>query len=142
MAKVVIDANVLISAVFGGNPLEAVSRAFTEHEVLLSESILEELKGVFKKLARKLSAEQMFYLQEIVNQLAGKAHRVRVATRVTLSRDPKDDYYLSLCKEGGADYLITGDKDLLNIAAEVLRKHGIICRTITSKSFLEIESPS
>ena len=29
---------------------------------------------------------------------------------VKLSRDAKDDYYLSLCKEANIDFLITGDK--------------------------------
>jgi hypothetical protein len=33
MAKVVIDANVIISAAFGGNPLRAVIRAMQEDEV-------------------------------------------------------------------------------------------------------------
>ena len=39
MAKVVIDANVIISAAFGGKPLEAVLRAFRDHEVYVSDSI-------------------------------------------------------------------------------------------------------
>jgi predicted nucleic acid-binding protein len=39
MAKVVLDANVIISAAFGGKPLEAVERALKEHDVYISESI-------------------------------------------------------------------------------------------------------
>jgi predicted nucleic acid-binding protein len=56
MAKVVIDANVMISAAFGGKPLEAVSRALKEHDVFISESILKELEGIFERLLKKLSA--------------------------------------------------------------------------------------
>ena len=55
MARVVIDANVMISAAFGGKPLEVVGRALREHEVYLSASILQELEGVLKKLSKKLS---------------------------------------------------------------------------------------
>ena len=55
MARVVIDANVMISAAFGGKPLEAIGRAIREHEVYLSASNLQQLKGVLKKLSKKLS---------------------------------------------------------------------------------------
>ena len=53
MAKVVIDANVIISAAFGGKPLEAVLRAFRDHEVYVSDFIDRELETVFLKLERK-----------------------------------------------------------------------------------------
>ncbi len=55
MAKIVIDANVMISAAFGGKPFEAVARALQEHDVFVSESIVEELERVIKKLSKKLS---------------------------------------------------------------------------------------
>jgi len=138
MAKVVIDANVMISAAFGGKPLEAVGRALKEHDVFVSTSILQELEGVLKRLAKKLSAEQIHYLQERVEQLIKVAHRIPVATHLSLSRDAKDDHYLSLCKEAQADFLITGDKDLLNLHPEALKKNGISCQIINPASFLEI----
>ncbi len=138
MAKVVIDANVMISAAFGGKPLEAVGRALKEHDVFISESILEELEGVLKRLSKKLSREQIQYLQEKVGQLLKVAHRITVSTHLSLSRDAKDDHYLSLCKEARADFLITGDKDLLNLGPEALKKNGIACLIITPAAFLEI----
>ena len=138
MAKVVIDANVMISAAFGGKPLEAVGRALKEHDVFVSTSILQELEGVLKRLSKKVSAEQIHYLQERVGQLIKVAHRIPVATHLSLSRDAKDDHYLSLCKEAQADFLITGDKDLLNLPPEALKKNGISCQIINPASFLEI----
>jgi putative PIN family toxin of toxin-antitoxin system len=138
MAKVVIDANVMISAAFGGKPLEAVSRALKEHDVFVSPSILQELEGVLKRLSKKLSAEQIHYLRERIGQLTKVAHRIPVSTHLSLSRDPKDDHYLSLCKEAQADFLITGDKDLLNLSPEALKKNGITCQIINPASFLEI----
>ena len=138
MAKVVIDANVMISAAFGGKQLEAVGRALKDHDVFISESILEELEGVLKRLSKKLSAEQIHYLQERVRQLLKVAHRIPVSTHLSLSRDAKDDHYLSLCKEAQADFLITGDKDLLNLDPEALKKNGIPCLIINPASFLEI----
>jgi putative PIN family toxin of toxin-antitoxin system len=138
MAKVVIDANVMISAAFGGKPLEAVASALKEHDVFISTSILQELEGVLKRLSKKLTAEQIHYLQERLGQLIKVAHRIPVSTHLSLSRDPKDDHYLSLCKEAQADFLITGDKDLLNLSPEGLKKNGIFCQIIKPASFLEI----
>ena len=38
---------------------------------------------------------------------------VEVKSKVDICRDKKDNFLLSLAKDGKADYLITGDKDLL-----------------------------
>jgi putative PIN family toxin of toxin-antitoxin system len=137
MAKIVIDANVIISAAYGGKPFEVVIRALPDHEVYLSESIGRELEGAFLKLSRKLSKEQILFIQEKVRQVLAMASCVPVATQVTLSRDAKDDHYLSLCKEVKADFLITGDKDLLSISPEDLKENGISCLIVTPNSFLE-----
>ena len=137
MAKVVIDANIIISAAFGGNPLRAVIRAMEEDEVYLSQAIERELTEVFSKLAKKLKREQINFLSERIRELIGMAKQVSVSTQVPLSRDPKDDHYLALCKEVEADFLITGDKDLLSIAPEALSENGISCRILTSQEFLE-----
>ena len=137
MAKVVIDANVIISAAYGGKPLEAVTQALEKHEVYLSESIRRELEQTFVKLSRKLSREQILFIQEKVRQILAKAKCVTVSASVVLSRDVADDHYLGLCKEAKADFLITGDKDLLSISQEDLRKHGVSCLILTPRSFLE-----
>ena len=131
MAKIVIDANVIISASFGGKPLEAVVRAMGDHEVYLSEAIERELRGVITGLSEKLSKDQMAFLEEKIRQLLNHARKVLVSEHVALSRDAKDDHYLSLCKAARADFLITGDKDLLSVSEETLKKSGISCRIIT-----------
>ncbi len=137
MAKIVIDANVIISAAFGGKPLEAVVRALEDHEVYVSHTIEQELQGVISGLSKKLSEEQILFVQEKVQQLLSLAKRISVSTHVVLSRDAKDDHYLSLCKEAKADFLITGDKDLLSISEEDLKRNGISCRVVSPQEFLE-----
>jgi hypothetical protein len=137
MAKVVIDANVMISAAFGGRPLEAVIRALEDHEVYLSQSIERELQGVISGLSKKLTKEQILFVQEKIQQLLSLSKRISISTQVVLSRDAKDDHYLSLCKEAKADFLITGDKDLLSISQEDLEENGISCRMVTPVEFLE-----
>jgi putative PIN family toxin of toxin-antitoxin system len=137
MAKVVIDANVIISAAFGGKPLEAVIRALEDHEVYLSDTIERELQGVILGLSKKLSNDQILFLGEKIQQLFSLAKHISISTDVVLSRDPKDDHYLSLCKEAKADVLITGDKDLLSLSQDRLRANGISCRVVSPQEFLE-----
>ncbi len=137
MARVVIDANVIISAAFGGNPLRAVIRAMEEDEVYLSKAIERELTEIFPKLSKKLTREQISFLNERIREIVAMAKQVSVSTRVVLSRDAKDDHYLSLCKEAKADFLVTGDRDLLSISPEALKRNGISCRIVTPQEFLE-----
>jgi len=137
MAKVVIDANVIISAAFGGKPLEAVVRALEAHEVYLSQNIERELQGVISGLSKKLTKEQILFVQEKIQQLISLSKRISISTQVVLSRDAKEDHYLSLCKEAKADFLVTGDKDLLSISQEDLKENGISCRMVTPVEFLE-----
>ncbi len=137
MAKIVIDANVIISAAFGGKPLEAVVQALEDHEVYLSEAMEQELRGVILRLSKKLSKDQMAFLEEKIRQLLSHGRRVSLSIKVALSRDAKDDHYLSLCKAARADFLITGDKDLLSVSEETLKKSGISARIITPQEFLE-----
>ncbi len=138
MAKVVIDANVMISAAFGEKPLEAVVKAMREHDVFVSESILKELEGVVRRLSKKLSEDQIQYLGERVRGLLKVAHRITVLQHLSLARDAKDDHYLSLCREARADFLITGDKDLLELAPQALKESGVACLIISPAAFLEM----
>jgi len=140
MAKVVVDANVIISSAFGGKPLEAVVRALEDHEVYLSEAIAQELLGVLSGLSKKLSEDQISFIQDKIEQLLALATHISLSTHVVLSRDPKDDHYLSLCKETGAEFLVTGDKDLLSISKDKLKTNGISCKVVSPQEFLEYVS--
>jgi putative PIN family toxin of toxin-antitoxin system len=117
--------------------LEAVVRALEDHEVYFSLTIKRELQEVISGLSKKLTKEQILFIQEEIQQLLSLAKCISISTHVILSRDAKDDHYLSLCKEAKADFLITGDKDLLSISQEELRKNGISCMIVTPQTFLE-----
>jgi putative PIN family toxin of toxin-antitoxin system len=140
MAKVVVDANIIISAAFVGKPMEAFVRALEDHEVYLSEAIAQELLGVLSGLSKKLSEDQFSFIHEKIQQLLTLATPISLSTHVVLSRDPKDDHYLSLCKETGAEFLITGDKDLLSISKNKLKANGISCKVVSPQEFLEYVS--
>jgi hypothetical protein len=40
---------------------------------------------------------------------------IEVSSVVTVCRDPKDNFLLALAKDGKADFLLTGDNDLLEL---------------------------
>lgn len=140
MAKVVIDANVFVSSVFGGLPLESINLALLYHEVYYSEDIAKELRGVFQKLELKLEKKHMKTLQKNLSKFLSSCKKISVAENVTICRDKKDNRYLSLCKEVRADFLITGDKDLLTIPQEILRKHNLRFTIISPAEFSRQES--
>ena len=139
MAKVVVDANVLISSVFGGLPLESINLAMSHHELFYSEDIEKELKGVLQKLGVKLKDKQIQKLQENLSSFLSFCKKISVTENLTICRDRKDDRYLSLCKQVRADFLITGDKDLLTIPRKVLRENSLTCNIVSPAEFIKHE---
>ena len=139
MAKVVVDANVLISSVFGGLPLESINLVMSQHNVFYSDDIEKELKGVLQKLEIKLNNNQIQKLQENLLKFLSYCKKVSVTENVSICRDRKDDRYLSLCKQVSADFLITGDKDLLTIPKELLQKNNLTSNIIAPAEFVRQE---
>ncbi len=137
MAKVAVDANVLISSVFGGLPLESINLVMSQHNVFYSDDIEKELKGVLQKLEIKLKNNQIQKLQENLSKFLSYCKKVSVTENLSICRDRKDDRYLSLCKQVSADFLITGDKDLLTIPGGVLRKNNLTCNIVSPAEFIK-----
>jgi uncharacterized protein len=63
-----------------------------------------------------------------------------VERNVSICRDPKDDTYLSLCAAVRADYLITGDKDLLAIDPARVSAFPKGLKILTPRQFLETDT--
>lgn len=64
------------------------------------------------KFKRYFSAKD---LQDLITNIKTHGEFVLVTSTVTICRDPKHNFLLSLAKDGKANFLITGDKDLLEI---------------------------
>jgi putative PIN family toxin of toxin-antitoxin system len=115
MVRIVIDANVLISAAFGGTPLDAVGKAFAVGEVCVSPQSGEEIDKTIHRLGTKLGSERTRALLALWARLRDRCTLFEPTQVMRVCRDPKDDAYLALCVAAGADVLITGDQDLLVI---------------------------
>jgi putative PIN family toxin of toxin-antitoxin system len=139
MVKIVIDANVLISAAFGGIPLEAVSKSFSVGKVYLSPDIVLEVEETVHRLTPKLGDEKAKVMLELWRRFHSLCEVHKPSRKVAVCRDPKDDAYLSLCAEVMADFLVTGDKDLLVVDPAVTQGLPSGLKIFTPRQFLELE---
>ena len=132
----ILDTNIIISGFISakGTPAKALNKLIKGSFLLVtSKKLIEEFKEVINrpKIKNKYNIDSkeidMFItsLQELAKIIPGKIE-------VKVSRDPKDDMFLSCALEGKVDYLVTGDKDLLT-----LNEFGGV-KIITIKEFLDI----
>jgi uncharacterized protein len=118
--RVVLDTNVLVSGLAypASIPGHIVSSWRNGGlEVVLSRFILDEFANVLPRLSRiKLSSAE---IRDLVDSLMFLADVVEpdVEQDPTL-RDPADQQVLGTLRASHADYLITGDKDLLVLAGK------------------------
>jgi uncharacterized protein len=118
--RVVLDTNVLVSGLAypGSIPGHIVSiwrRGGLD--VVLSRYILDEIANVLPRLSRiQLSSSE---IRDLVDSLMFLADVIEpdAAQEPTL-RDPGDQQVLATLRASSADYLITGDKDLLALSSK------------------------
>ncbi|MBI4686436.1 MAG: putative toxin-antitoxin system toxin component, PIN family [Nitrospirae bacterium] len=140
MPKVVIDANVIVSSLFGGMPKKAFLKALKAYDVYISSEIRQELSGLLDELEGKLGRIKIRRLRSIIMRLASYAKEVRPSKKIELSSDNKDNAYLNLCLAVRADFLLTGDKDLLEIPIKKLKSFGLNRLSIVSpNTFFSLE---
>ena len=112
--KIIFDVNIWVSAFISPNMEKQVQAIILQDEVdiILCSELLEELKQTLQrsKFKKYLSAERMLLGIELVEQ---SSTFINLKSVVELCRDHKDDYLLALAKDAKADFLLTGDKDLL-----------------------------
>jgi putative PIN family toxin of toxin-antitoxin system len=138
MTRIVIDANVFISAAFGGTPLDAVSKAFSTGDVFLSPDLIKEIDGTLRRLSPRLGEEKAEFLLTLWRKLASLCTILEPGEKVSICRDPKDDAYLHLCVVAEAHFLITGDKDLLAVDPGKVSVLPDRLRIVSPRRFLEI----
>ncbi len=113
-SRVVIDTNIFLSAILNQDsfPARVVEKAILSSQILQSAETWAELEDVLnrEKFDRYRS---IFDRRRYFQYLAEFMHEISVLTKVSVCRDPKDDKLLELPMDGGADLIITGDKDLL-----------------------------
>ena len=113
--KVIFDTNIWISYLIGGqlgNITELLSSR--KIELVLSEQLLTELTEVTsrKKFRRYFDEQKVNELLKLMDILGTN---YEIAEYPNICRDPKDNFLLGLIRVSRADFLITGDQDLLEL---------------------------
>lgn len=139
--KVLLDTNLIFSAALIPQSLpDKLFRSWLKgfFELLTTKEQLEEIKTASKK--DTLASYPFFTIRiaEFIQNLEFAAKLAVPIPEIDLplhSRDPKDDYLLAVSLGGKADYLITGDKDLLVLNGNLALGN---LKIITAKEFLDI----
>ncbi len=129
--RLIIDTNIWISFLISDNHRKLDNLlSHPETKILFSTDLLDEIDrvSIFPKLKKYFSAHAV---EEMLLTLEDYIDLIEVKSKVNICRDSKDNFLLALAKDGKADFLITGDNDLLTL--KMFEKTKIITLT----NFLE-----
>jgi putative PIN family toxin of toxin-antitoxin system len=111
--RIVIDTNIFISFLIS-NTFSKLDKHLLSNKTrfIFSVELLNEFIEVVSrpKLKKYFSDKDLTKLLDSIND---HADFIEVTANVDICRDKKDNFLLALCEDGKADYLITGDEDLL-----------------------------
>jgi putative PIN family toxin of toxin-antitoxin system len=129
--RVFLDTNLLVAAFATRGLCADVFRlVLAEHELLVSAALIEEVTRALTKKIRvpdQMVREIVAFLRAAGSTVEGAPERPPIVIR-----DPDDLVILAGALSGGADVLVTGDKDLL-----VLGKVGAL-RILDPRGFWEL----
>ena len=142
MIRAVVDVNVLISSILG--PLGFSRQIILAWAAGRFSAVASE--GIYTKLEEKLSLPRIVRryrvstpedIRLVQGLLRTQAELVIVplAERRTVTGDPEDDYVLATGRLAQVDYLVTGDRGLLDL----VRHEGM--RIVTPREFVRLLEP-
>lgn len=112
--RVILDTNLLISRALTPSSVTASAvRMIIDHcHLLVSQATMDEFATVLNRVQSKGFVKQNEALV-LIRAYKELVEWVPIIERVAECRDPKDDKFLELAVNGKAEYIITGDQDLL-----------------------------
>jgi putative PIN family toxin of toxin-antitoxin system len=116
--RAVVDTNVLVSALMkSATPPAAVVAAWhgEAFDLVSSPPLLAELLEVLERRHVRKYIVDLEFERQLVARIRQDAIVVEPTESLALSDDPDDDRILEAAVAGGADYIVTGDDDLLRL---------------------------
>jgi putative PIN family toxin of toxin-antitoxin system len=114
--RFIVDTNVLVSVILSPNnsSRQVLEKIFEVGFLMFSKTTKTELLEVLgrTKFDKYVPLEKRI---QFAQKLFTFSLELDVQGSLEVCRDPKDDKFLILALEGKADYIITGDKDLLDL---------------------------
>ncbi len=116
IVKIILDTNWYISSSINRRSRRILFKILTNPRlrVFYSKELLQEYQDVInrKRFQKTISETQV---NRFLNLVLPKLSSITITNAVRISRDPKDNYLLAMALECNADYLVTGDNDLLEV---------------------------
>ncbi len=134
--KLVIDVNVFIASLFFGSQIgDKILQSLNENLfVLLScPEFLVELTRKIDFFTQKANLDDTQVVDFWLNFAHNKSFFLDLQSNLQICRDPKDDYLINLAVDGLAKYLVTRDKDILEVDLDLIKK-----LVITPEDFVSI----
>jgi putative PIN family toxin of toxin-antitoxin system len=127
--RAVFDTNVLVAAFLSEGVCHKLLLRARKREcrLVLSPDIVAEFEGVLLRkfsLSRSELTDVRTLLAEATDEMCAEVDPIE-----PVSRDPDDDRVLACASASRADYLVTGDEDLL-----VVRQYGVT-KILTPRDF-------
>jgi putative PIN family toxin of toxin-antitoxin system len=112
--RVVIDTNILVSAMLGG-VLKVIVDAWKAHEfaLVVSEAIVREYLDVLSRRKFGLTVEEIIATTDFL--LASAEFVTPLETVFAVEADPTDNKFLDAALAANADCLVSGDAHLLDL---------------------------
>lgn len=114
--KVVLDANVLGSALIkAGKPQCLFLKLSESKQLIISKAILEEFPDVIEDpKAAKYATD--YDVTQFVNELGKAARMTKGHSKFkAVKSDPDDDIIVRAAQDGNANYIVSGDRHLLDL---------------------------
>jgi len=135
LLRAVIDTNILVSAlIFSGGKVGRLRQLWqnSEFQPLVSKPTVTELIRVLAYPKFRLTqSEQADLLADYLPFCETMRMSVKLP-EIPQCRDPYDEPFLHLAIFGRADYLVTGDRDILSLA------NVFDCPIVTAEQFLDV----
>lgn len=116
--KIVIDSNVFANALFGGKSKEIFKLIDKEIvKLILSDEIFAEYSALIEYPKIKERVDSLLFYS-LLYEIYKKANFSEIQEKFNLCRDKEDNKFLDAIYSSKANYLITLDKDLLDLRNE------------------------
>ena len=114
--RVFLDTNVLVAAfATRGLCADLLRTVLAEHELILGEVVLSEFRRTLSKKL-KLPVDRVRAAEAVFDGIP-LVPKPKKPSSLEI-RDSSDRWILASAEAGGAEILVTGDEDLLSVAAE------------------------
>lgn len=134
MIKAILDTNVVISAiVFGGKPRRVLNLAIEgKISLFFSEPMFEEIREILGGRKFRLTTPQLLAVERELEAISDTVYPDKSIKVV--KDDPDDDLFIECALAADADYIVSGDKHLLD-----LKRYGNI-KIVNAAEFIELVS--